>query len=285
MHPPLASTPWPIRFARLVLSGLPLLLPASALAGDDDPPPPYDPGPGFEGLFPAPTFPPGYIPDQQTTPYGVRQVFNTPQVHLGQGFTPTTTRLDWAAFVFQNHTQPNTTAGPGTLRVSLYQGLTTTSGALTGLLAHSAEATIPADTTAWLVFHFPQTVTVVPGTRYFLRVEQVSGYPSWVGGRIQNFYFGGGAFGYFAGSNLFWNNYDFNFATGAICDAVGDVNCDCQVNFDDIDGFVIGLISPTALADAHPRCAPEAADTNGDGAVNFDDIDPFIVCVINGACP
>lgn len=207
---------WAWLLPTIVLMGGGLLL-----ADDDDGPvPPFDPGVGFEGLFPVPPLPPYLVPDQQTSPYGVRQVFNTPETIMGQSFTPTQTGVDWVAFVFQNNTQPNTTPGPGVLRASLYAELDARSGALTGLLAESDEVSIPSNTTAWLVFTFPQTVPVTAGRVYYCRLERVSGYPSWAGGRLQNFYPRGGAFGYlpnpFGGpvQNLNWQHYDLVFAQG-----------------------------------------------------------------------
>ncbi|MBE7501386.1 MAG: hypothetical protein HS113_13985 [Verrucomicrobiales bacterium] len=203
-----------------LLVGLAALAVFASVADDDDDVPPFDPGIGFEGILPNPPLPSYLIADQRTSPHGVRQVFNTPATLMGQSFRPTQPTVDWVAFVFQNHTQPNTTPGPGVLRVSLFTSLETTQGALSGLLAESETVAIPSNTTAWLIFSFPQSVPVTPGATYYCRVEHVSGYPAWVGGRLHDFYAGGRAFGYlpnpFGGpiQNLNWGQYDLVFATG-----------------------------------------------------------------------
>ncbi len=59
----------------------------------------------------------------------------------------------------------------------------------------------------------------------------------------------------------------------------GDMNCDGQINFGDIDPFV------AILGGATP-CGFFNADVNADGAVNFADIDPFVALLSSGAtCP
>jgi hypothetical protein len=200
-----------------------VLVGASWVRADDDdwPQIPIDPGPGYAGILPTPPQLPGLRLDQSTSPYGVRQVFNTPEVHLGQSFTPDSVAADWVAFVFQNNTQPGDSPGPGYLRVSLHPTLNTATGQLGEALAVSPTVEMPSDTTQWLLFTFADRIPLVPGTRYFLHVEQVSGYPCWVGGRLSNTYFGGSAFGYFYDAfggtqNLQWTAYDLNFAVGTI---------------------------------------------------------------------
>lgn len=56
----------------------------------------------------------------------------------------------------------------------------------------------------------------------------------------------------------------------------GDVNCDGQVNFDDIDPFVLALSGPAAYQAVYPDCHWLLADIDGNGTVDFDDIDPFV---------
>ncbi len=56
----------------------------------------------------------------------------------------------------------------------------------------------------------------------------------------------------------------------------GDLNCDGQVNFADIDPFVLALSNPAGYEAAFPNCNLLNADVNNDGAVNFADIDPFV---------
>lgn len=65
--------------------------------------------------------------------------------------------------------------------------------------------------------------------------------------------------------------------TGPVACA-GDVNCDGQVTFADIDPFVARLGCPATgpACDQPPACPWTNADVNGDGSVTFADIDPFV---------
>lgn len=60
----------------------------------------------------------------------------------------------------------------------------------------------------------------------------------------------------------------------------GDLNCDGQVNFDDIDPFVLALIDPAEYGEQFPDCDPRQADVDENGVVDFNDIDPFVALVI-----
>jgi hypothetical protein len=247
-----------------------LVAPGSPARADDDPiPDPVDPGPGYEGLLPAPDLPRRYLRDQHTIPYGVQSVANTPVLHLGQSFRPRFSAIDWVAFVFQNSTQPSdpNLPGPGTLRVSLYSGINPTDGALSGLLGESDEVSIDSDTTEWLVFHFENSIGVQPGAPYYLHVEQTSGYQSWVGIRRQNIYLTGSAFGYFYDTifnvnppqNLQWGGHDLHFAEGIVVPA-GDTDLDGDVDIHDLN---------------HVRNnfgGPGLGDVTEDGVVGIDDL-------------
>jgi probable HAF family extracellular repeat protein len=66
----------------------------------------------------------------------------------------------------------------------------------------------------------------------------------------------------------------------------GDANCDHDVNFDDIDPFVLALTDPDGYdAQYGETCDIKYADVNGDGVVDFNDIDGFVECLINNGCP
>lgn len=56
----------------------------------------------------------------------------------------------------------------------------------------------------------------------------------------------------------------------------GDTNCDGNIDFFDIDPFVLALFDPAAYAVAFPNCTLASADVNDDGSVDFFDIDPFV---------
>jgi hypothetical protein len=56
----------------------------------------------------------------------------------------------------------------------------------------------------------------------------------------------------------------------------GDMNCSGEVDFDDIDPFVVALISQSDYESQYPGCNFLNADVNGDDSVDFSDIDPFV---------
>jgi hypothetical protein len=56
----------------------------------------------------------------------------------------------------------------------------------------------------------------------------------------------------------------------------GDLNCDGQVTFGDINPFVLALTSPGLYATTYPDCDIMNADVNGDASVDFADINPFV---------
>lgn len=65
----------------------------------------------------------------------------------------------------------------------------------------------------------------------------------------------------------------------------GDLNCDCRLDFFDIDPFVLAVTDPAAFEAQFPNCDRFNADVNGDSIVDFFDIDPFVDCVLSGGCP
>ena len=60
----------------------------------------------------------------------------------------------------------------------------------------------------------------------------------------------------------------------------GDLNCDGQVNFGDINPFVLAIANPAAYQQAYPDCHIRNADCDLDGMVSFGDIDPFIALLM-----
>jgi hypothetical protein len=56
----------------------------------------------------------------------------------------------------------------------------------------------------------------------------------------------------------------------------GDMNCDGNIDFFDIDGFLLALFDPAAYDATYPNCDRGNADVDDSGAVDFFDIDPFI---------
>ncbi len=63
-----------------------------------------------------------------------------------------------------------------------------------------------------------------------------------------------------------------------------DLNCDGAVDFFDVDGFLLALLSPAEYDATYPHCRASAGDVNTDGRVDFFDIDPFVGCLFGGDC-
>ncbi len=63
---------------------------------------------------------------------------------------------------------------------------------------------------------------------------------------------------------------------------LGDMDCDGDVDFDDINPFVLALSDPVAYQQQYPSCNLLNADCDGDGDVDFDDINPFVAILSGG---
>jgi len=59
-------------------------------------------------------------------------------------------------------------------------------------------------------------------------------------------------------------------------DPLGDMNCDGNVDLNDVGPFVQALLDPTGYASAFPACNIDNGDTNDDNAVNGTDVQSFI---------
>ncbi len=62
---------------------------------------------------------------------------------------------------------------------------------------------------------------------------------------------------------------------------LGDMNCDQELNFADINPFVLALTNPAGYAAAFPDCDIMHGDINRDGLVSFGDINPFVRLLTN----
>ena len=58
--------------------------------------------------------------------------------------------------------------------------------------------------------------------------------------------------------------------------ALGDMNCDGEVNAFDIEAFLLALFDPDEYAIRFPDCDINNGDINGDGNINAFDIEPFL---------
>jgi predicted secreted hydrolase len=68
---------------------------------------------------------------------------------------------------------------------------------------------------------------------------------------------------------------------GDACEVcLGDLNCDGQVSFGDINPFVLYLANPSLWQSTYPCCNLKSGDINGDGTYpSFGDINPFVTCL------
>jgi hypothetical protein len=64
---------------------------------------------------------------------------------------------------------------------------------------------------------------------------------------------------------------------------LGDMDCDGDVDFDDINPFVLALSDPLSYWTTFPDCNWYNGDCDCDGDVDFDDINPFVAC-FSGPC-
>jgi hypothetical protein len=64
---------------------------------------------------------------------------------------------------------------------------------------------------------------------------------------------------------------------------LGDSDCDGDVDFDDIDDFVLGLNNPQAYEDIFGVPPELKGDIDGDGDLDFDDIDDFVGILSGGS--
>ena len=74
-----------------------------------------------------------------------------------------------------------------------------------------------------------------------------------------------------------WDESDgtFTVSSGPVY-PLGDMDCDGDVDFDDINPFVLALSGETAYKAEYPDCVWLNADCDEDGDVDFDDINPFV---------
>lgn len=98
----------------------------------------------------------------------------------------------------------------------------------------------------------------------------------------QNFCTVGGVFEQYTQLTSGWDYYQLATMRTADLGICGDLNCDGEVTFADIDPFVLALSGPSAYYSQYPDCNWLSADCNGDGSVAFDDIDPFVALLGGG---
>jgi hypothetical protein len=179
-----------LRFVALMMLAHIVAVPSVGRADDDEGNPsipPVNPGDGYGGIYPNPTLPPNYVPHSNTSPSGVGSIANTQanSIRLGQTFQANASSLDWVAMVFQYNYQPNSgPMVPALFRIHIASGIVTSgdnSGELINVLGSTGIQSVTpdpltGDSLGWILFDFPSTVSLTPGSQYYLRVEHTGGY-------------------------------------------------------------------------------------------------------------
>ncbi|MEW6199868.1 MAG: hypothetical protein AB1601_14545 [Planctomycetota bacterium] len=70
--------------------------------------------------------------------------------------------------------------------------------------------------------------------------------------------------------------FNGNFLNGPFGFRKGDLNCDGNVDFGDINPFVLALTNAAGYAAQFPNCDINNGDIDGNGFVDFGDINPFV---------
>ncbi len=78
---------------------------------------------------------------------------------------------------------------------------------------------------------------------------------------------------YFDSDELFYAEEHFYLQVVGLA---GDLNCDGQVGFGDINWFALRLTNPVEYQAQFPNCPDSNGDINQDGTVGFADINPFV---------
>jgi len=65
----------------------------------------------------------------------------------------------------------------------------------------------------------------------------------------------------------------------------GDINCDNQVTFADINPFVLAFTDPALYQQTYPDCPLENRDINDDGVFDYGDINCFVALLVSGGIP
>jgi hypothetical protein len=87
-----------------------------------------------------------------------------------------------------------------------------------------------------------------------------------------------------AGNDWWWaiDNLEITGNSGGPPPIIGDLDCDGDVDFDDIDDFVLGLNNPAAYEDLYGIPPGVKGDTDDDDDLDFDDIAGFVAILQGG---
>lgn len=65
----------------------------------------------------------------------------------------------------------------------------------------------------------------------------------------------------------------------------GNIDCDGDRDFADVQAFILAIIDPTTFSNQFPGCSPQGADLNGDGSVNGTDVATGVILWTAPPCP
>jgi hypothetical protein len=74
--------------------------------------------------------------------------------------------------------------------------------------------------------------------------------------------------------------YNAGYVSGPFHWLTGDLNCDGEVGFTDINPFVLAIGGEAGYYAVYPECNWYNADINHDGLVSFADINPFVALLV-----
>jgi hypothetical protein len=77
----------------------------------------------------------------------------------------------------------------------------------------------------------------------------------------------------------------FSFVVDPAVVVLGDMNCDGNVDQQDVNPFVLAVIDPLAYAVDFPNCDADRANVNGDTAIDGLDVATFVTCLLSSGCP
>lgn len=91
------------------------------------------------------------------------------------------------------------------------------------------------------------------------------------------------------GTNVLFGAFDMDFfsytlgvVTPEAAQVAGDMDCDGDVDFDDIDAMVLALRRPEEYESTYGVPAELKGDLDGDGDLDFDDVDPGFIDILRG---
>jgi hypothetical protein len=160
----------------------------------------------------------------------------------------------------------------GTSWEPLSAGLGEHIDAVTALIVHHGELIVGGDFNRWLGANFDR-IARWNGQEWLALGEGLNSPPA-------AFAEYDGGLGVGGGFTIVDGQVGARWAQWRCPPVVGDMNCDGDVDFGDINPFVQQLSNFNGWRATYPGCPPENGDINGDGVYgqdSFGDINPFVL--------